>query len=57
MTQRATSGRLDLPHNARALLNAVVAISSDLDLHSVLERITAAACRITDAQYGALGVI
>ncbi len=49
--------RLDLPDHVQALLDAVVAISSDLDLHSVLERITAAACQITDAQYGALGVI
>jgi signal transduction histidine kinase len=49
--------RLDLPEHVHALLDAVVAISSDLDLHSVLERIVAAACQITDAQYGALGVI
>ena len=49
--------RLDLPDNARALLDAVVAISSDLDLHTVLDRIVVAACRITGARYGALGVI
>lgn len=49
--------RLDLPDHVQALLDAVVAISSDLDLHSVLERITAAACQITEARYGALGVI
>jgi len=49
--------RLDLPEHLYALLDAVVAISSDLDLHSVLERIIVAACQITDAQYGALGVI
>lgn len=36
--------RLDLPDHVQVLLDAVVAISSDLDLHSVLERITAAAC-------------
>ncbi|GAA3453304.1 two-component system sensor histidine kinase [Dactylosporangium matsuzakiense] len=41
----------------RALLDAVVAIGSDLDLHSTLERIVAAACRLADARYGALGVI
>lgn len=29
---------LALPPNSRALLDAVVAISSDLDLHSVLKR-------------------
>jgi signal transduction histidine kinase len=47
----------DLPANARALLDAVVAISSDLDLHSVLDRIVASACRLTGARYGALGVL
>jgi signal transduction histidine kinase len=40
-----------------ALLDAVVSISSDLDLRSVLERIVAAACRLAGARYGALGVI
>ena len=49
--------RLDLPDNARTLLDAVVAISSDLDLHTVLDRIVVAACRLTGAQYGALGVL
>ncbi|HSJ20664.1 MAG TPA: GAF domain-containing protein [Nocardioidaceae bacterium] len=48
---------LELPANARALLDAVVAISSDLDLHSVLKRIVISACQITGARYGALGVI
>jgi signal transduction histidine kinase len=41
----------------RALLDAVVAIGSDLDLHSTLERIVAAACTLAGARYGALGVI
>ncbi len=48
---------LGLPGDARALLEAVVAISSDLDLHSVLNRIVESACRITQARYGALGVL
>jgi GAF domain-containing protein len=48
---------LALPPNSRALLDAVVAISSDLDLHSVLKRIVTSACQITDARYGTLGVI
>ncbi|MDN5796805.1 MAG: GAF domain-containing protein [Intrasporangium sp.] len=39
-----------------ALFDAVVAISSDLDLPEVLERIVFAACRLVDARYGALGV-
>ena len=46
-----------LPTSTRALLEAVTAISSDLDLHSVLERIVRAATELTDARYGALGVI
>src|SRR6266511_3011134 len=41
----------------QALLDAVVGIGTDLDLHSTLERIVAAACRLTNARYGALGVI
>ncbi|HZJ07989.1 MAG TPA: GAF domain-containing protein [Nocardioidaceae bacterium] len=57
MTDDATTEGLALPGDARALLNAVVAISSDLDMHNVLNRIVAAACEITRARYGALGVI
>jgi hypothetical protein len=41
----------------RALLEAVVGIGTDLDPRSTLERIVIAACRLTDAEYGALGVI
>ncbi len=55
--QTPTAASLELPANARALLDAVVAISSDLDLHSVLKRIVVSACEITGARYGALGVI
>lgn len=40
-----------------ALLDAVVAVSSDLDLADVLHRIVLAACELVDATYGALGVI
>lgn len=47
----------DLPDDARSLLDAVIAISSDLDLHSVLDRIVVSACRMTGARYGALGVL
>ena len=35
----------------------MTAISSDLDLTSVLTRIVTAATELTDAQYGALGVL
>jgi signal transduction histidine kinase len=46
-----------LPAATRSLLDAVTAISSDLDLRAVLTRIVEAATELTDAQYGALGVI
>ena len=42
---------------AEALLEAVSAISSDLDLRSVLTRIVEAATQLTEAKYAALGVI
>jgi signal transduction histidine kinase len=41
----------------RGLLQAVVAISSGLDLASTLERIVETAVELVDATYGALGVI
>ncbi|MBM2616387.1 GAF domain-containing sensor histidine kinase [Actinoplanes sp. LDG1-06] len=41
----------------RALLDAVVGISTDLDLRSTLGRIVEAACALAGARYGALGVI
>ncbi len=40
-----------------ALLDAVLAIGSDLDLQTVLRRIVEAAVVLADAEYGALGVI
>ncbi|TIC81817.1 GAF domain-containing protein [Nocardioides sp. GY 10127] len=49
--------RPEMTKHAHALLDAVVAISSDLDLASVLERIVRAACELTSAGYGALGVL
>ncbi|MEV4675168.1 histidine kinase, partial [Actinomadura sp. NPDC049382] len=48
---RATRDRV------HALLEAVVSIGSELDLESVLRRITEAATTLVDARYGALGVI
>jgi signal transduction histidine kinase len=41
----------------RALLDAVVAIGADLDVHSTLDRIVTSACQLVGARYGALGVI
>ncbi|QIK74242.1 GAF domain-containing sensor histidine kinase [Nocardioides piscis] len=46
-----------LTGSATALLDAVSAIASDLDLTSVLTRIVTAATELTDAEYGALGVL
>jgi two-component system, NarL family, sensor histidine kinase DevS len=43
--------------SSRKLLEAVMAISSDLDLRSVLSRIVEAATALTGARYGALGVL
>jgi signal transduction histidine kinase len=39
------------------LLEAVLAVGSDLDLQTVLRRIVEAAVKLVDAEYGALGVI
>src|ERR1700704_559077 len=41
----------------RVLLEAVLAIGTGLDLPSVLRSIVEGACRLADAEYGALGVI
>ncbi|NHA00589.1 GAF domain-containing protein [Nocardioides sp. W3-2-3] len=35
----------------------MVAIGSDLDLRGVLSRIVEASCRLTDAEYGVLGIV
>ena len=45
------------PSRLRQLLDAVVAIGSDLDLGGALRRITEAATSLVDAKYGALGVL
>ena len=48
---------LDTRDRMRGLLEAVVAISSGLDLESTLRRIVETAVELVDATYGALGVI
>ncbi len=48
---------IDDPGQMQALLDAVLSIGSDLELPNILRRITEAACRLTGARYGALGVI
>ena len=45
------------PEQLRALLDAVAVIESDLDLPGVLHRIVEVACSLTDARYGALGIL
>jgi signal transduction histidine kinase len=41
----------------RALLDAVLAVGGNLDLHATLQRIVIAAARLADARYAALGVL
>jgi signal transduction histidine kinase len=48
---------VDSRERLRALLDAVVGIASDLDLHSTLERVVEAAGRLVGANFAALGVI
>jgi signal transduction histidine kinase len=48
---------LDTRDRVNALLEAVVSIGSEVELESVLRRITEAAVQLVDAKYGALGVI
>ena len=52
-----TGAMAPLSAPARALLDAVTAISTDLDLGRVLTRIVESATELTGARYGALGVI
>ena len=40
-----------------ALLDAVMAVTADLELADVLTRIVHSACELVDARYGALGVL
>jgi two-component system, NarL family, sensor histidine kinase DevS len=40
-----------------ALLDAVMAVTADLELRDVLTRIVHSACELVDAKYGALGVL
>jgi signal transduction histidine kinase len=49
--------RLDDDERRSALLTEVMQLGADLDLTRVLERVTAAAARLTGARYAALGVL
>ena len=46
-----------IPDRRDALLEAGLALASELSLSSVLTRIVAVACELTSARYGALGVV
>lgn len=45
------------PQRLRQLLDAVLTLGSDLDLAAILERIIQSAVELSDATYGALGVL
>ncbi|HXJ62211.1 MAG TPA: hypothetical protein VNN79_00515, partial [Actinomycetota bacterium] len=45
------------PGRASALLQAGLTLSSELELDAVLQRIIELATELTDARYGALGVL
>jgi len=55
--QARLAAAVETRDRVRALLEAVVAVGSDLDLEVVLRRIVEAAVTLVDARYGALGVI
>jgi len=49
--------KVAVPRRMRELLDAVLALGSDLDPPTVLRRIAEAAVGLVDARYGALGVL
>ena len=57
VTTDVTDDLTGLEPSARSLLDAVIAMSSELDLSAMLERITRSACELTGAGHGALGVL
>lgn len=57
VTTDVTEDLTGLEPSARSLLDAVIAMSSELDLSAMLERITRSACELTGAGYGALGIL
>lgn len=50
-------GATESQERLASLLDAVVAISSDLDLSLVLSHVIESACRLLGARYGAIGVV
>lgn len=55
--QTRLTAAVETRDRVHALLEAVVAVGSDLDLEVVLRRIVEAAVKLVDARYGAMGVI
>lgn len=55
--RRRASGSFEAQQRVASLLDAVIAVTADLELEDVLERIVRAACELVDARYGALGVL
>jgi two-component system, NarL family, sensor histidine kinase DevS len=56
LRERASAARRS-QERLGSLLDAVVAVSADLELSEVLGRIVQSACTLVDAKYGALGVL
>jgi signal transduction histidine kinase len=54
-TRAQASGRAQ--ERLTALLDAVMAVTADLELSEVLTRIVRSACELVDAKYGAMGVL
>jgi two-component system, NarL family, sensor histidine kinase DevS len=52
-----TATKTAQPHKLRRLIDAGIALSSELSLDSLLQRIVEAAAELTEARYAALGVI
>lgn len=55
--RRRAAGATQAQERLAQLLEAVVAISSDLELPAVLSKVLDSACRLLGARYGALGVL
>lgn len=55
--RRRAAGAQASQDRMSGLLDAVVAMSADLDLGTVLLRIVESACRVSHSRYGALGVV
>ncbi|HSK22764.1 MAG TPA: GAF domain-containing sensor histidine kinase [Egicoccus sp.] len=57
MSSSSPPGSRALDPRAQQILDAVLAVTIDLDLEAVLGSVVEAACDLVDAQYGALGVL